>query len=208
MRFSKLQGKKGMKMTEPKNESENETENMQDAPAEQEALDPLAAAQKRIAELEKQLGEMKDRALREMADAENTRRRAQKDREEISKYAIANFAKEILVISDNFRRAMEAAPGDHADPAVKNLVVGIDATERQLLATLERFGIKKIDPMGQLFDPNFHRVMMEVDAADKAPGTVVQVLQAGYVIHDRLLREALVAVAKGGSAVPRVDTEA
>ncbi|MDD3370326.1 MAG: nucleotide exchange factor GrpE [Alphaproteobacteria bacterium] len=195
-------------MTEPKNESENETENMQDAPAEQEALDPLAAAQKRIAELEKQLGEMKDRALREMADAENTRRRAQKDREEISKYAIANFAKEILVISDNFRRAMEAAPGDHADPAVKNLVVGIDATERQLLATLERFGIKKIDPMGQLFDPNFHRVMMEVDAADKAPGTVVQVLQAGYVIHDRLLREALVAVAKGGSAVPRVDTEA
>jgi len=194
-------------MTEPKtqeNENIEETEAL--TPEQPEVEDPAHAAQARINELEKQVSEFKDGALREMADAENTRRRAQKDREETSKYAIAKFAKEILTISDNFSRALEAAPKDHADPSVKNLVVGIDATERQLQAVLERFGIKKVDPIGQLFDPNFHRVMMEVEVADKQPGTVVQVLQAGYTIHDRLLREALVSVAKGPSeAPPKVD---
>lgn len=174
------------------------------------AGDALSLAQKRIIELEKQLAEMKDRVLREMADAENTRRRAQKDREESQKYAVSKFAKEMLVISDNFRRALDAAPTGELDPAVKNLIVGIDATERQFLATLEQFGIKKIDPIGQLFDPHFHRVMMEVDGEGKPAGTVMQVLQAGYVIHDRLLREALVAVAKGSVASEgsHVDTSA
>jgi molecular chaperone GrpE len=169
------------------------------------------AAEKRIAELEAQLVEMKDRALREMADAENTRRRAQKEREETSKYAVSKFAKEILVVSDNFRRALDAAPKAEtiADPAIKNLIVGIDATERQFLATLETFGIKRIDPLGKPFDPHFHRVMMEVESADQQPGTIVQVLQAGYVIHDRLLREALVAVAKKKDSAPdHVDTTA
>jgi molecular chaperone GrpE len=196
-------------MTDPqtqRDENAEETENSADAPVEGEAA--LSLADKRIAELEKQLAEAKDRILREMADAENTRRRAQKDREETSKYAIAAFAKEIVAISDNFRRALEAAPGENRDPAVKNLIVGIDATERQLLATLERFGIKPINPLGQIFDPHFHRVMMEVDATDQPAGTVVQVLQFGYMIHDRLLREALVAVAKGGAETPRVDTSA
>lgn len=171
----------------------------------------VVSAEERIADLEKQLSEMKDRALREMADAENTRRRAQKEREETSKYAIANFAKEMLVISDNFRRALDAAPTGDLDPAVKNLIVGIDATERQFSAALERFGIKKIDPLGQPFDPHFHRVMMEVDAEGKPAGTVVQVLQAGYMIQDRLLREALVSVAKGpvsASETAHVDTSA
>jgi len=173
-----------------------------------EALDPGVEAAARIAELEKQLAEMKDRALREMADAENTRRRAQKEREDTSKYAVATFAKEILGVADNFRRALDAAPTDNTDPAVKNLITGIDATERQLQSTLDRFGIKKIDPIGQPFDPNFHQVMMEVDSPDKPAGTIVQVLQSGYVIHDRLLREALVAVAKGGAAPSHLDTSA
>jgi len=166
------------------------------------------AAALRIADLEKQLAEMKDRALREMADAENTRRRAQKEREDISKYAVGNFAKEVLGVADNFRRALDAAPQGITDPAVKNLIAGIDATERQLQATLDRFGVKKIDPIGKPFDPNFHQVMAEVDAPDQAAGTIVQVLQAGYMIHDRLLREALVAVAKGGSASVHVDKSA
>ena len=135
-------------------------------------------------------------ALREMADAENTRRRAQKEREDTAKYAVANFAKEILTVADNFSRALEATPQDATDPALKNLVTGIEATERQLQAAMERFGIKKLEPLGQPFDPNFHRVMVEVDAPGRQPGTVVQVLQPGYVIHDRLLREALVAVAR------------
>ena len=163
------------------------------------------SAEQRIAELEKQLAEMKDRALREMADAENTRRRAQK---ETSKYAVANFAKEMLGIADNFRRALDAAPNENTDPAVKNLIAGIDATERQFQATLDRFGIKKVSPLGQPFDPNFHQVMLEIETADQPAGTVVQVLQAGYMIHDRLLREALVAVAKGGTSAPHVDKSA
>jgi molecular chaperone GrpE len=195
-------------MTEPKTKKDPETPETE-APAEAAPETAAPSAEQRIAELEKQLAEMKDRVLREMADAENTRRRAQKEREETSKYAVANFAKEMLAVSDNFRRALDAAPTENLDPEVKNLIVGIDATERQLLATLERFGIKKIDPIGQPFDPNFHRVMMEVEAAGQPAGTVMQVLQAGYVIHDRLLREALVAVAKGAPpAAPHVDTSA
>jgi molecular chaperone GrpE len=165
----------------------------------------------RIADLEKQLAEMKDRALREMADAENTRRRAQKEREDTSKYAVANFAKEVLSVADNFSRALAAAPAESADPTVTNLLQGIEMTQRQLMATLDRFGIKKIEPVGEPFDPNFHRVMMEVDAPDQPAGTIVQVLQAGYIIHDRLLREALVAVAKGQpgeKANQHIDTSA
>jgi molecular chaperone GrpE len=191
-------------MTEPQTQND-ETPETEEAAAES----PETGAEARIAELEKQLAEMKDRALREMADAENTRRRALKEREETSKYAVANFAKEILGVSDNFRRALDAAPTENLDPAVKNLITGIDATERQLQATLDRFGIKKIEPVGQPFDPNFHRVMMEVESDDYPAGTVVQVLQAGYVIHDRLLREAMVAVAKGKPAeTQHIDTSA
>lgn len=163
----------------------------------------------RIAELEKQVAELKDRALREMAEAENTRRRAQKEREEMAKYAVANFAKEMLNVSDNFVRALEATPKGSVDPAVKNLVAGIEATERQLANTLAQFGIKKLEPVGQPFDPNFHRVMTEVEGTDQPAGTIVQVLQAGYLIHDRLLREALVSVAKGAPAAAKhIDTSA
>ena len=168
-------------MTEPEVQNEEASRAEDLAPAAE-----ASSSEARIAELEKQLAEMKDRALREMADAENTRRRAQKDREETSKYAIANFAKEMLALSDNFTRALESAPTEKLDPAVKNFIVGIEATERQFLAALERFGIKKVNPLGQIFDPHFHRVMMEVDAPDQPPGTIVQVLQAGYMIQDRL----------------------
>ncbi len=113
-------------------------------------------------------------------------------------------------MADNFRRALESVPKDvKGNEALKNLVTGIEATERQLLAGMERFGIKKLEPLGQAFDPNFHRVMMEMEGTDQPPGTVVQVLQPGYVIHDRLLREALVAVSKGGAqASQKVDTSA
>ncbi len=156
-----------------------------------------------------QLKEMKDQLLRALADAENTRRRAQKERDDTAKYAVSNFARDILNVSDNFQRALDATPKDASDPALKNLITGIEATERQLQATLDRFGVKKMEPLGQPFDPNFHRVMLEVDTADAAPGTVVQILQPGYVIHDRLLREALVAVAKGSATTQsKVDQSA
>ena len=192
-------------MTNPQNQSDETVPEVEPV----DAVPAVDAAEARIADLEKQLAEMKDRALREMAEAENTRRRAQKEREETSKYAVGNFAKEMLGVSDNFRRALDAAPTENLDPAVKNLITGIDATERQLLQTLERFGIKKVNPVGQPFDPNFHQVMMEVDSAEYPAGIVVQVLQPGYMIHDRLLREALVAVSKGAAAtVQHVDTSA
>ena len=160
--------------------------------------------------LQAENAQLKDQLLRALAEAENTRRRAQKEREDTSKYAIANFAKEMLGVADNFRRALESLPKDSAvDDSLKNLLAGIEATERQLSASLDRFGIKKIDPKGEAFDPNFHRVMMEVEDPAMKPGTIVQVLQAGYMIHDRLLREALVTVAKGGAPVgTKVDREA
>ncbi|MDD4615687.1 MAG: nucleotide exchange factor GrpE [Alphaproteobacteria bacterium] len=200
-------------MTDPQSEkAENEKKKEAPEAAQKAAKEPEAPTvtpEARIAELEKQLAEAKDRILREMADAENTRRRAQKDREDSRKFAIAEFSKEMLGISDNFNRALDAAPKNSADPTVKNLIAGVDAIERQLQAALEKFGIKKLDSLDKPFDPNFHRVMSEVDAPGKPAGTVVQVLQAGYTIHGRLLREALVAVAKGGaSSEGCVDTSA
>jgi molecular chaperone GrpE len=194
-------------MTHPHSPAEETPVEAETAPevAAEAAVDANAA---RIAELEKQLAEMKDRALREMAEAENTRRRAQKEREETSKYAVASFAKEMLAVADNFSRALTAAPQEGIDPAVANLITGLQATERQLAASLDRVGVRKIESLGELFDPNLHQVMIEVDAPEKPAGTIVQELQAGYVIHDRLLREALVAVAKGGPAPKRVDTSA
>ena len=162
-----------------------------------------------VEEMAQEIASLKDQLLRALADAENTRRRSRKEIEDANKYAVSNFAKEILTVSDNFSRALGATPRDTADPALKNLIVGIEATERQLQAALERFGIKKLEPMGQIFDPHFHQVMAEIEDPSHPPGTIVQVLQAGYVIHDRLLREALVAVAKGGvPAGTKIDTSA
>lgn len=169
-------------------------------------VDPLVAAQAELAQV-------KDQMLRALAEAENVRRRTQKELDDTRKYAVANFAKEMLGVADNFRRALEAVPQNAAqNEALKNLMAGIEATERQLLASFERFGIKKIEPLGELFDPNFHRVMMEMDDPDQPAGTVIQVLQPGYMIQDRLLREALVGVAKGGPvagpAATKVDRSA
>lgn len=191
-------------MTEPQAQlNENTAEN---ADTEQ----PTASANDAGSNAAQEISALKDQLLRALAEAENTRRRAQKEREDTSKYAVANFAREMLNVADNFRRALDATPKDNTDPALKNLITGIEATERQLQAAFERFGIKKLEPLGQQFDPNFHRVMLEVDDASQAPGTVTQVLQAGYAIHDRLLREALVAVAKGAGSNEKntVDTQA
>jgi molecular chaperone GrpE len=165
-----------------------------------ELADEITSPDASTAALEAQAAQLKEQLLRALADAENTRKRAIKEREDTAKYAVANFAKDMLAVSDNLQRALQAAPKDTQDAGLKNLLVGVEATERQLAATLERFGIKRLDPLGQPFDPNFHRVMLEMDDAEKPSGTVVQVLQAGYAIHDRLLREALVAVSKGGPA--------
>ncbi len=162
-----------------------------------------------VEEMAAEIAGLKDQLLRSLADAENTRRRSKKEIEDSAKYAVTNFAKDMLGVSDNFRRALESIPHDTQDAAVKNLITGIEATERQLLASLERYGIRKLEPLGQIFDPHFHQVMAEIPDPSQPAGTVVQVMQAGYTIHDRLLREALVAVAKGGApAASKVDTSA
>ena len=151
----------------------------------------LAAARQEAAQL-------KDQLLRALAEAENVRRRAQREREDAAKYAIANFARDVLQVSDNLHRALEAIPESAlaADEALKNLHEGVSATDRQLAAALERQQVKRVWPMGEKFDANLHQAMFVVPTADHAPGTVVQVMQAGYLIHDRLLRPALVGVAK------------
>ncbi|MDR6769327.1 nucleotide exchange factor GrpE [Azospirillum sp. BE72] len=165
----------------------------------------------RVAKLEAEVANLKDQLLRAMAETENTRRRAQRDREDASKFAVSSFAKELVSVADNLRRALDAVPaeGREQDDMLKGLAVGVEATERQLFAAFDRAGIKKLDPAGEPFDPNFHQVMFEIENTGKAAGTVVQVLQPGYTIHGRLLREAMVGVAKGGDAGGQhVDTKA
>jgi len=161
-------------------------------------------------DLEAENAKLKDQLLRALADTENVRRRAEREKDDTSKYAVATLARDILSVADNLRRALESLPADHVpNDAVRNLLTGVEATERELLAIFERRGIKRIDPLGERFDPNFHQAMFEAPNSGQEPGTVVQVLQPGYVIFDRLLRPALVGVAKAESEAPeRVDTTA
>ena len=172
------------------------------APANDEALaDPNAT---RAAGLEAEVATLKDQLLRALAEAENGRRRAQREREEAVKYAASQLARDLLNVADNLHRAREAGA---ASPEA--LQTGVELVERELLAAFEKHGIKKIVPVGERFDPNFHQAMFEVPNAEAAPGTVVQVVQAGYVMADRLLRPALVGVAKAAPAPGgQVDTVA
>ncbi|WP_029010918.1 nucleotide exchange factor GrpE [Azospirillum halopraeferens] len=171
-----------------------------------------AAPDDRTARLEAEVAGLKDQLLRAMAETENTRRRAQREREDASKFAVASFAKDLVAVADNLRRALESVPAEgQGDDMLKSLAVGVEATERQLLGAFERAGIRKMEPLGEVFDPNFHQVMFEIENTGKPAGTIVQVLQAGYTIHGRLLREAMVGVAKAGAEEAgggRVDTKA
>lgn len=153
--------------------------------------------QTREQELEAELATAKDQWMRALAEAENIRKRADREREEMRKYAQAGFARDMLSVADNLRRALESCPLTEAFPeAVHSLISGIEMTERELLTTFERQNIRPLNPIGEKFDPNFHQAMVEVQDSTKEPGTVVQVLQVGYIIHDRLLRPALVSVSK------------
>ncbi|MCZ6859569.1 MAG: nucleotide exchange factor GrpE [Alphaproteobacteria bacterium] len=156
-------------------------------------------AKDRIVELETQLAEMKDQFLRARAETENVRRRGEKSREDALNYGSANFARDILSVSDNLRRALDALSAEalEKDEALKSLATGVELTEKELQAALERHGVTKIDAEGQKFDHNLHQAMMEIPGTEHPPGTVVQVLQVGYVIKDRLLRPAMVGIAKG-----------
>ncbi|BAQ15916.1 nucleotide exchange factor GrpE [Methyloceanibacter caenitepidi] len=144
--------------------------------------------------------DMRDKLLRTMADMENLRRRTEREKEDTSRYAISNFARDVLTIGDNLRRVIEHVPAEAAekDPALKSFLEGVELTERELLKMMEKHGVTRLEPLGQRFDPNEQQAMYEVPTTDVPEGTVVQVMQAGFTIGDRVLRPALVAVSKGG----------
>ena len=149
-------------------------------------------------QLERELAEMKDKYVRAVAEAENVRKRTSRERQDISKYAISSFAKDLLDFADNFRRGIESLPEElkQTDERIKNTLDGIEAMERELLKIFEKHGIQKMEPMDQKFDPNFHEVMFETPSDGKEPGTIVHLVEPGYMLHDRLLRPARVGVAK------------
>jgi molecular chaperone GrpE len=181
-----------------------ENDNARPAPAGEEGQ-PMARpeVEARLGTVEAELAEAKDRLLRALAETENVRRRAERERSDAARFGAANFAKDILSVADNLRRAIESVPEDQgSDELMRTLLQGVAATERELLAALERNGVRRIDPVGERFDHNLHQAMFEVENTGKPAGTVVQVLQPGYVMHDRLLRPALVGIAKGESAPP------
>jgi len=152
--------------------------------------------------LAKEAADFRDKMLRTLAEMENLRKRTAKEVADARVYGITGFARDVLDIADSLQRALDAVPAEtreSADPMLKALIEGVVLTERSLLSALEKNGVKKFDPSGEKFDPNFQQAMYEVPDPSVPLGTVVQVVQAGYTIGDRVLRPALVGVAKGGA---------
>lgn len=168
--------------TEDLNEGEVEA-------AVEEAADPVSA-------LEAENAALRDQALRYAAEAENTRRRAEREMNDARAYAIQKFARDLLGVADNLSRALQAAPRDHADTGVNNLVIGLEMVQKEMSEAFNRNGLKEIAPAaGEKFDPHKHQAMMEQTSAEVAPGGVIQVLQTGYELFGRNVRPAMVVVA-------------
>ena len=178
-----------------------------DGTVEAEVTDAAAGAD-RTAELEAAVADLRDRLLRSHAEMENLRRRTEREVQDAKRYAVSSFARDLLGVADNLRRALEAAaaagksgadPSEEvSDPVFAALVEGVELTERELQKTLEKNGVKKLDPRGKPFDPHHHEAVFEAPDPSVPSGTVVQVMQDGYVIGDRILRPAMVGVARGG----------
>lgn len=163
--------------------------------------------------LQKELAETKDALLRAAAETENLRKRFAREREDALKFAVTGFAKDLLDVADNFRRALDAIPEElRSDDKVKTIIEGIEATERTMLRAFEKSGIKKLEPaLDEPFNPNFHEVMFEAPVAGKPAGAIIQIIEIGYMLHERLLRPARVGVAKGDASLDparNVDTSA
>ena len=154
--------------------------------------------------------EFKDKLLRTLAEMENLRRRTEREIADSRVYAISNFARDIIAVADNMDRALGALDKElreKADAGTKALLDGVELTERELLKVLEKHGVKKFEPLGEKFDPNLHQAMFELPDASRPAGTVAQVVQPGYMIGERMLRPALVAVAKGGPKLAPADND-
>lgn len=152
-----------------------------------------------IAALKDEVIALKDRLLRTAAEMDNVRKRGEREKAEATLYAASNFARDILGVADSMERALAAVPlaeREAASPDLKNLLTGIELTDRELLNIFQRHNIRRLDAVGQKFDPHVHQAMFEVPTADYPPGTVVQEIQKGFVVGDRVLRPAMVGVAK------------
>ena len=185
-----------------KKQSKIEEIDSEDLTAEEIDSGPEDTTKETVEALEEQVSELKDQLLRSVAELDNYRKRAEREKEQLRKFGIANFAKDLLSAADNLRRAVESGPSDLecADESVKNLIVGVEMTEKELLNALEKNGVRKIDPTGEKFDYNFHQAMFEVETDKEEPGIVMQVLQPGYAIEDRVLRAAMVGVSKSNTS--------
>jgi molecular chaperone GrpE len=173
--------------------------------------DPAGAPEKEMAELRQENAGLKDRLLRALAEMENLRRRTEREVVDARTYGIASFARDVLTVADNMRRALDAVgqgPRASADPATTAFLEGVELTERELQKILEKHGVTRLDPAGQKFDPNMHQAMYEVPDPSIPAGTVVEVVQPGYRLGERVLRPAMVAVAKGGPKPPQREVPA
>lgn len=205
--------------THQKDDRVSNEERAEEQAVDTEAVDAAATGEEQAAEenvseedvllrLSKENEELKDRAMRLAAEMENLRRRTQREVADARNFGISSFAREMLSVSDNLQRALEAVSQearDNADPTLKALIEGVEMTERAMISALEHHGVKQINPDGERFDPHFHQAMFEVPNADVPANTVVQVVQMGYVIGERVLRPAMVGVSKGG---PKADPAA
>lgn len=151
-----------------------------------------------VLELEQKVVDLKDQLMRSLADGENLRKRTQKDVEHAKKYSHISFIKELVSSVDNLQRALQSIPEDTSSlpEPIKNLIVGLEIVEKEVISTLEKHNVKQINPLGEKFDYNFHQAMFEVVTNESDPGTVVEVSQKGYLLYDRLVRPAMVGIAK------------
>ncbi|HEU5443967.1 MAG TPA: nucleotide exchange factor GrpE [Pseudolabrys sp.] len=185
-------------MTDPTARQAESTAAEAESPTAPEPADPVAEAKREAAEF-------KDKLLRTLAEMENLRKRTEREVFDARLYGIAGFARDVLAVADNMHRALDAIGSElreSDDAKVKALIEGVELTERELLKTLEKNGVKKFSPQGEKFDPNLHQAMYEVPTSDLPPGLVADVIQAGYMIGERVLRPAMVAVSKAVQKTP------
>lgn len=188
------------KETEQPIDEEILEEEIKEPQAEELSAEVSAEEDEELLRLKEENQKLKEDFLRAYADAENTKKRCAQEIEKNNKYAISSFAKNLLSVADNLDRALKSIPEDKKDDCehLKNLLAGVEMTQHELTKVFEKFGIKKMEIIGTKFDPNFHQVIQEVEDKEKANGTIISELQSGYMINDRILREAMVVVSKGG----------
>ena len=177
---------------------------------EPQALSELSPEAAEIVRLQDEVARLKDQWVRAAAEAENIRKRSQREKEETSRYAINAFAADMVTVLETLKRASESIPANlrAENELLGTIGEGVDMTLQELLGIFQRYHITRLDPLNQKFDHNFHQAVAQIDRDDVPPGTVIQVVQAGYVIHDRLLRPAMVVVSKSGEGTKKVDTMA